>query len=606
MLGTIRQKVLAAGLAVMFLCTASASAGLWATLRLNGGLTESTAAATVLHNHMLAGQMTQALHADAVTLLLAADPASGVSVADVRAAVDAHAGVLLKAMADNGALAHDPAVRTALEEVKAPAQTYVQSAKAMVALAATAPTQVATALPSFTKQFSTLEAAMDQAASRIEAASAAAAAKTGRSVQLSQVLMGVAIVAGLLVAVLLMIIARSSVVGPILQLAKEMKQLAAGDADIALAGADRRDEIGEMAKSVRVFRESDLERARLQAEAAGFQQNLDQQLTDLRATFDLSAREQKTVVEVMAAALAKLAKGDLSARIASVMPADYAALKSDFNAAAEGLEDAIRTIASAASEIGSGSDNISHGADELSRRTEQQAASLEETAAALDEIAVTVRQTADGAAQATAEVASARTDAERSGEVVDQAVNAMSAIEDSSRQITQIIGVIDEIAFQTNLLALNAGVEAARAGDAGRGFAVVAQEVRSLAQRSANAAKEIKTLISTSSVQVGAGVDLVTQTGGALGRLINRFAVIDDLVQQIAQSAHDQAAGLTQVNLAVNHMDQAVQQNAAMVEESTAATQALKSEADELVTLVNRFRISSMEMQSQAPQRRYA
>ncbi len=227
------------------------------------------------------------------------------------------------------------------------------------------------------------------------------------------------------------------------------------------------------------------------------------------------------------------------------MATDYAALKNDFNAAAAGLEDAIRTIAGVASQIGPGTQEIAQASNDLSRRTEQQAASLEETAAALDEIAATVRQTADGATRATTEVASARTDAERSGQVVGQAVAAMGAIEDSSRQITQIIGVIDEIAFQTNLLALNAGVEAARAGDAGRGFAVVAQEVRALAQRSAEAAKEIKTLISTSSQQVEAGVDLVGQTGEALNRIVGRVAAIDDLVRQISASSQEQASGLS-------------------------------------------------------------
>jgi methyl-accepting chemotaxis protein len=255
------------------------------------------------------------------------------------------------------------------------------------------------------------------------------------------------------------------------------------------------------------------------------------------------------------------------------------------------MEEAMRTIVHAANSIGSGSDEIASAADDLSRRSEQQAASLEETAAALDEITATVKRSSAGAVEASRVVTSTRSDAERSAVVVRSAVEAMNQIEKSSQSISQIIGVIDEIAFQTNLLALNAGVEAARAGDAGRGFAVVAQEVRALAQRSADAAKEIKTLISTSTAQVGAGVNLVGQTGQALQRIVDQVASIDALVNEISASATEQSTGLHEVNTAVNQMDQVVQQNAAMVEQATAATHSLKGEANELSALVGRFKL---------------
>ncbi|WP_309643171.1 methyl-accepting chemotaxis protein, partial [Phenylobacterium sp.] len=224
------------------------------------------------------------------------------------------------------------------------------------------------------------------------------------------------------------------------------------------------------------------------------------------------------------------------------------------------------------------------------RRTEQQAASLEETAAALDEITATVRRTAEGATHARKVVETARSDAAEGADVVRRATSAMDEIEGSSKQIGQIIGVIDEIAFQTNLLALNAGVEAARAGEAGKGFAVVASEVRALAQRSAEAAKEIKALITASSDQVGVGVDLVAATGKALESIVTQVAEINGIVAEIAASAQEQATGLQQVNTAVNHMDQVTQQNAAMVEESTAASHALAHEAKELAVLVAQFR----------------
>ncbi|SFS37846.1 methyl-accepting chemotaxis protein [Brevundimonas viscosa] len=301
--------------------------------------------------------------------------------------------------------------------------------------------------------------------------------------------------------------------------------------------------------------------------------------------------EQTAVVTLTGEGLRTLAEGDLTVRLGDDVPAAYAQLRDSFNAAVARLQAAMADIAANAGAMRAGSGEISHAADDLSRRTEQQAASLEETAAALDQITATVNRTASGARQASDVVQAARGDAETSGVVVRDAVAAMSAIEQSARQISQIIGVIDEIAFQTNLLALNAGVEAARAGDAGRGFAVVASEVRALAQRSADAAREIKTLISASTSQVGSGVQLVGQTGEALQRIVGRVAEIDGLVSEIAASAQEQATGLQQVNTAVNQMDQVTQQNAAMVEESTAASHSLAQEAESLAASVARFRI---------------
>jgi methyl-accepting chemotaxis protein len=244
--------------------------------------------------------------------------------------------------------------------------------------------------------------------------------------------------------------------------------------------------------------------------------------------------------------------------------------------------------------MNSGTQEISTASNDLSRRTEQQASSLEETAAALDEITATVKKAAEGATHARKVVAGTKEDAERSGEVVRKAVEAMGGIEKSSQQIGQIIGVIDEIAFQTNLLALNAGVEAARAGDAGRGFAVVASEVRALAQRSAEAAKEIKALISTSTTQVGEGVQLVAETGKSLESIMSKVAEINTVVSDIAAGAQEQATGLQQVNTAVNEMDKVTQQNAAMAEEATAAGRSLAQEAETLTSLVAQFRLGNV------------
>ncbi len=310
---------------------------------------------------------------------------------------------------------------------------------------------------------------------------------------------------------------------------------------------------------------------------------------------------QTRLVESLAEALAHLAKGDLVSRLDDDVKPEFQKLKDDFNSAVSTLEQAMNRISGVTGNIRAGSDEIGVASDDMSRRTEQQAASLEQTAAALDQITSTVRRSAADAKQASEVVAGAKTEAERSGIVVDQAVAAMGEIEGSSREIGNIIGVIDEIAFQTNLLALNAGVEAARAGDAGRGFAVVAQEVRALAQRSADAAKEIKTLISSSTQQVSQGVNLVGQTGDALRGIVAKVAEIDTLIVQISASAQEQATGLHEVNTAVNQMDQVTQQNAAMVEQTTAATHSLKDQTAELVNLISVFRVSGSR--SAAPAR---
>ncbi|HTI02435.1 MAG TPA: methyl-accepting chemotaxis protein [Acidisoma sp.] len=307
------------------------------------------------------------------------------------------------------------------------------------------------------------------------------------------------------------------------------------------------------------------------------------------------AEEDHHAMEILAKGMVALAEGDLTHRITAHLSEKNEALKRNFNATAQSMEETMKAIVTSTKSVRAGAGEITKATDDLSRRTEQQAASLEETAAALDQVTANVKATAQGANEARGVVSSAKTDAERSGAVVGEAVKAMGGIENSSKQIGNIIGVIDEIAFQTNLLALNAGVEAARAGDAGRGFAVVATEVRALAQRSADAAKEIKTLIMASSKQVETGVKLVAETGQALERIVDQVNRMSVLVTEIANSAQEQATGLAEVNTAVNQMDQATQQNASMVEETTAASHGMASEAEDLARMVGQFSISSAE-----------
>ena len=377
---------------------------------------------------------------------------------------------------------------------------------------------------------------------------------------------------------------------PLTKLAAATRSIAGGNLDTDVPGLQRHDQVGRLAQAVRIFREAVVEKRRIEEVSAAAREAAEAER--LRAEADRTATEQAqaAVVASLATGLEHLAKGDLTFRLQEEFTSTYETLRTDFNAAMAQLQTMVKGIAANSEALRSGTEEIATAADDLSRRTEQQAATLEETAAALGEITATVGKTAEGAKLARDVVARTRAQAERSSEVVRGAVTAMGGIQESSRQIGQIIGVIDEIAFQTNLLALNAGVEAARAGDAGRGFAVVASEVRALAQRSAGAAREIKALISASASQVETGVKLVGETGQVLTAIASQVDEVNAAVSAIAASAVEQSTGLAEVNRAVNQMDQVTQQNAAMVEQSTAASHNLAQETAELVRMAERFR----------------
>jgi methyl-accepting chemotaxis protein len=391
------------------------------------------------------------------------------------------------------------------------------------------------------------------------------------------------------------------IASPVVKMTQAMGKLAGGDNEVEIPARGRKDEVGRMAVAVQSFKEAAIEKVRLEAEAEAGRKAAEETRRQNEAERAKAAAEQKQVVDDLARGLDELCAGQMTFRLTDAFAADYEKLRADFNRAMETLQDTLKEVTDNARAVRSGADEITIASDDLARRTEQQAASLEESAAALDQITATVRRTAEAASESREAMTTAKADAERSGKVVRDAISAMSEIESSSTQISQIIGVIDEIAFQTNLLALNAGVEAARAGDAGKGFAVVASEVRALAQRSAEAAKEIKTLISASTQQVERGVSLVGETGKVLEGILGQVTHINGAITEIAASAQEQATGLHQVNTAVNQMDQVTQQNAAMVEEATAASHALSNEADALQKLMAKFSVGDQAGQQDSP-----
>ncbi len=304
---------------------------------------------------------------------------------------------------------------------------------------------------------------------------------------------------------------------------------------------------------------------------------------------DALQQRQTEVVEQLTVALGRVSRGDLTTRLETAFAEEYEDLRRNFNSAIDSLCSVVGAVSELAESVGREAVEISSSADNLSQRTERAAATLEETAAALDQLTSSVKSAAEGAERANGVVGDARAHALKSGDVVQEAVGAMSEIEESAGKIVKIIDVIEDIAFQTNLLALNAGVEAARAGEAGRGFAVVASEVRALAQRSSDAAREINGLISSSGVQVQRGVDLVGRAGEALKEIVSSVAEISDLVAGIAASSREQSTGVSEINTAVNQLDQTTQQNAAMFEQTTAASHALTQVAGRLNQTVARF-----------------
>jgi methyl-accepting chemotaxis protein len=435
------------------------------------------------------------------------------------------------------------------------------------------------------------EAALD--AARAHAASQQSAALRSLIVQMVLLIGAIALFVGA------MMVVTGRVTNPLRKLSESMRKLAGGDFDVVLPGLERKDEIGAMANAVEEFKVLALEKARRETDEAMQRQQAEVEIQAKAASEQRkqaeaqaqAAEEQARIVRLLADGLVKMSEGDLTHRLGEGFSDSYRQIKDDFNAMAAQLQETIGSIVVATREITNASAELSGSTTDLSQRTEEQAASLEQTSASMEEISATVRKNAENAQQANQSANNTREVADRGGQVVAKAVEAMARIEESSRKISDIIGVIDEIARQTNLLALNAAVEAARAGEAGRGFAVVASEVRSLAQRSSQAAKDIKDLITNSNTQVKDGVDLVNRAGAALHEIVDSIKQVVQIVSDIAHASAEQATGLEEVNKALTQMDEVTQQNSALVEENAATSKTLEQQAKVMDERVAAFRI---------------
>lgn len=609
---TLRTKLLSATIATalttMFLAL---TLGI-GSAKIGDRIAELQTMSTALRNHMNADMMHDALRADVYSALYESirNPDKK---ADIEKNVAEHAGDLQRSIQDNKNLELPPEVEKELSSIQDPLAAYVAAAMKLVPLAFTDRTAAEALLPNFAVRFSDLEKSMETVGDEIAAANRRASENSESFTANAKYLSAAGIVIGLVVSALAMVIAVVGILRPLGVITNTMTRLSEGQSDVSIPEA-RNDEIGKMIEALRVFRDAGLENVRLQQEAAAQEKaRLERELAERAAAAEaeekaraaeLANEEARRIAEQEAiekeraivsnsigTALTMLAQKNLTYRITQDIPEAYVKLKDDFNTAISELAKVMSGVSEHTVSIASGTKEIAQAADELARRTETQAAALEQSAAALASITETVQSAAKGAAHARQVVEVAKDDATKSSTVVQNTVTAMDNIEKSSRQISQIIGVIDEIAFQTNLLALNAGVEAARAGDAGRGFAVVASEVRALAQRAAEAAKEIKSLILSSGTQVAHGVALVAETGQSLDRILSQIAEINSEMQKIDEGAREQASSIEQVNQAIAEMDQGTQRNASMAEETNAAGQTLAGEAETLSGLVHLFNI---------------
>ena len=558
--------------------------GYFTARTLNTNQAQTQLLATALQNHMEADMLHDSLRGTVYAATYAGK--AGDAKLAVQSAEDiAEQSAKFKAAIDaNGKLPLSNATHATLAAVRAPLEQYIASAQNIVAQTRIDNTRSEALLPEFNQHFRSLETAMANASTSLEDEITAEVTLSQDTATFSNRAIPLALAFGLMVVAAIIVWLQRGVVTPLRHLTNVLADLTAGKLDVIVPAQETKNEIGDIARAVEFFRQSAMEKVRFEAETASERERS-------TAERERVAARQNLVVERLAEALGALSQGDLTHALPADFPEEYVRLRDDHAAAIGRLRETMQAIVQSAETIRTGTGEIAGASEDLARRTEAQAASLEQTAAALEETSGAVKTTATNSRDAASKVAGAKETAAESGTVAQQTIDAIARIQASQREIGSIVGVMQEIAYQTNILALNAGVEAARAGDAGRGFMVVANEVRLLAQRSSEAAKDIQRLIGSSNEQVDGGVTLVNRSADMLKRIVDDVMSVNELIADIASASERQAMGVNQISSAVNQMDSTTQQNAAMVEQTTAAARSLASETEALTAQIGFFRI---------------
>lgn len=562
---TIKQRALVIGAILIGLTLVQTLSAAWSDHQRAQSDAEGEVIVSMLRNHMVGDMMHDAVRGAVFAALYGAATENPARVRSASQDLDEYTANYREIMAKNRKLARDPELIAQLEKTNSDVEAYLATARTMVDAADQGRAGAERQFPQFNATFDRLETSMEEIGLTFEDL----LEERNDAAQSSSlwVLIGFALLSFVVLGVTVRLIQRT-VVQRLAALAERLKAMAAGDYAEPVAGAEVADEIGEIAQTAEVFRQVALAK-------------------------QASDREQEMVVAALGDGLKALAARDLSQRITAPFAPEYETLRENFNRTASELGSVMQQVAGAAESVAIGASEIHSASSDLATRNELQAARVEQTGRMLGEVASKVQNTAASAGEVERVIAEAHGTVAEGGEIVRQAVETMASVEQSSQEVGNIISLIEGIAFQTNLLALNAGVEAARAGEAGKGFAVVANEVRALAQRSAEAASEITALIHTSSEQVGRGVSLVGQTGEFFGKIMANFGRINAHVGEIAEASQGQADNLQQVNQASSDMARMTQQNAAMVEQATAAAHNLARQSGELTRLVAAFQLDA-------------
>lgn len=536
-------------------------------------------------------------------------------IKQVAAQTSAALEAVAQSLAAFDAIATDAHTNGIVGKLKGAFATYLKQAKSVADMADSDAGSALMFMMRAEKTFGEIEKLTDEIGERSKDLRDREIARADRAIGAQMTLLAIVALLAVLVGGLVSFFVGRKIAGPVMNVATAIEQIAQGDLNVEISHGDRRDEIGVISSAAVTLREAIREKQQAEAHAAREKERRELEAATQRESVEAEEKrrieaqrrreydEQTAAVEAVESGMERLAKGDLTYRIAIEVAPRYQTLKDNFNSALQELQNAIVGIVTSTREVSSAAAEISESTTDLSQRTEGQAAGLEETSASMEQMAATVKKNADNAQAANQSADGARAVADRGGQVVAEAVQAMARIEDSSRKIADIIGVIDEIARQTNLLALNAAVEAARAGEAGRGFAVVASEVRSLAQRASQAAKDIKDLITASNSQVKDGVSLVNRAGGSLAEIVQSIENVAAIVSGIASASAEQAIGIAEVNKALTQMDEATQQNSALVEQNAATAKILEQQARAMEEQTCAFEIGDQTASASASRR---